>query len=75
LEYSNSKHWRVAAAILFSPLTLFSKRKHHYFSFTFEKNGGERDAVILRIDKKEEKSYRKRVPQSTGLKLTVIADE
>lgn len=75
LEYSNSKHWRVAAAILFSPWTLFSKRKHHYFSFTYEKGAGKRDAVILRIDKKEEKSYRKRVPLITGLELTELAEE
>lgn len=70
LEYSNSRHWRVAAALLVSPLTLFSKRKHHYFSFAYEKGEGKRDAMILRVDKKEEKTYRKRIPLITGLELT-----
>ena len=31
LTYSHTKHWRVASAILLSPLTLFSRRKHHWF--------------------------------------------
>jgi hypothetical protein len=75
LEYSNSKHWRVAAALLVSPLTLFSKRKHHYFSFTYIKKNEKKDAIILRIDKKEERTYRTRVPLITGLELKEIKEE
>ena len=70
LTYEYSKHWRVVGAILLTPWVLFSKRKHHWFSFTYEKENGKKDAIVLRIDKKEELTYRRRVPPLTGLELT-----
>ena len=70
LSYEYSKHWRVVSAILISPWTLFSKRKHHWFSFAYETAGGKRDAIVFRIDKREQLSYRRRVPALTGLDLT-----
>lgn len=74
LTYEHSKHWRVASAILLSPLTLFSRRKHHWFSFEYKDESGKSDAVVLRIDKKEELIYRRRVPALTGLKLDIVED-
>ena len=71
LTYSHTKHWRVASAILLSPLTLFSRRKHHWFSWNYVDDAGKKHAVILRIDKREEKLYRRHVPLLTGLELEI----
>ena len=75
LTYERSKHSRIVSAILLSPLVLFSKRKHHWLSWNFTDKKGEKHSVLLRIDKKEERIYRKQVPAITGLELeTVIED-
>jgi hypothetical protein len=75
LTYEYSKHWRVVSAILLNPLALFSRRKHHWFSFTYKDADGKSDAMVLRLDKKEELSYRRRVPALTGLELKVHIDK
>ena len=71
LTYSHSKHWRVVSAILLSPVTLFSRRKHHWLSWNYVDDAGKKHSVILRIDKKEEKLYRRQVPVLTGLELKI----
>ena len=75
LTYSHSKHWRVASAILLSPLTLFSRRKHHWFSWNYVDDAGKKHSVILRIDKREEKLYRRHVPALTGLELEIEKED
>ena len=75
LTYSHSKHWRVVSAILLSPLTLFSRRKHHWFSWNYVDDAGKKHSVILRIDKKEEKLYRRHVPVLTGLELEIETED
>ena len=75
LTYSHSKHWRVVSAILLSPLTLFSRRKHHWFSWNYVDDAGKKHSVILRIDKKEEKLYRRHVPVLTGLELETETED
>ena len=75
LAYERSKHSRIATAILISPLALFSKRKHHWLSWNFEDDKGEKRSVLLRLDKKEERIYRQRVPNLTGLELAVNIED
>lgn len=74
LTYSHSKHWRVVSAILLSPVTLFSRRKHHWFSWNYVDDADKKHSIILRIDKKEEKIYRRQVPLLTGLELKTEID-
>ena len=75
MVYERSKHSRIATAILLSPIALFSKRKHHWFSWNYVDADSSKRSVLLRIDKKEERLYRRQVPILTGLKLeTVIED-
>jgi len=70
LTYEYSKHWRVVSAILVTPWLLFSKRKHHWYSFKYKNAEDKEDAVVLRIDKKEVLLYKRRVPAICGLELT-----
>lgn len=74
LTYERSKHSRIATAILLSPLVLFSRRKHHWFSWNYVNDDGKKSSVLLRIDKKEEKIYRRQVPNLTELELEEIIE-
>ncbi|MGA1196776.1 MAG: hypothetical protein ACO36I_09795 [Candidatus Latescibacterota bacterium] len=65
----------MAAALLISPLMLFSKRKHHWFSFNYEDENEKKQSVLLRLDKKEERLYRRIVPTLTGLELKEIIED
>ncbi len=71
-EYTTSR--RVAAALLVSPLMLFSKRKSHWVSFDFYDQGHHKDNVTLRIDKSEVQAYKKMVPARCGLDLKVLEE-
>ncbi len=74
LTYERTSHWRVVSAILWLPLVLFSKRKHRWFSWNDKDAEGNKRSVLLRIDKNEEKIYRRQVPSITGLELSLIID-
>ena len=56
--YERSSHSRIAAAILLSPLALFIKRKHHWFTFHYELEDSTKAFLLLRLDKKDEKRFR-----------------
>ena len=75
LTYERSKHSRMAAALLISPLMLFSKRKHHWFSFNYVNANEKKQSILLRVDKKEERLYRRIVPTLTGLELEEIIED
>ena len=55
MVYERSKHSRIVSAILLSPLTLFSKRKHHWFSWNYVDADSSKGSILFRIDKKEER--------------------
>ena len=75
ITYEKSKHWRVASAILLTPLTLFSRRKHHWFSIAYVSADSTSETVFLRLDKKEESMFRQVAPQKTGKKLEIIIED
>ena len=75
LTYERSKHSRVVASILVSPWTLLSKRKHHWFSWSYVDGEGVKRFALLRIDKEEQLIYRHRVPVLTGLELESVIEE
>ncbi len=75
MVYERSKHSRIVSAILLSPLTLFSKRKHHWFSWNYVDADSSKRSILLRIDKKEERLYRRQVPILTGLELETIIED
>lgn len=72
--YERSSHSRVAAAILVSPLALFMKRKHHWFTFHYEIEDSTKTAILLRLDKKDEKRFRQSAPVKTGKELEQIIE-
>jgi hypothetical protein len=72
--YERSSHSRVATAILFSPLALFVKRKHHWFTFSYTAPDSSAQTLLLRLDKKDEKRFRQVSPQRTGAKLETIVE-
>ena len=72
--YERSSHSRVTAAILISPLALFMKRKHHWFTFNYTDADSARQSILLRLDKKDEKRFRQITPQRTGLELKTLVD-
>ena len=75
LTYERSKHSRIAAALLVTPFLIFSKRKHHWFSWNYIEADSSKRSILLRIDKKEEKIYRNQVPTLTGLKMETIIED
>lgn len=74
MVYERSSHSRVAAAILVSPLALFIKRKHHWFTFHYETEDSTKTAILLRLDKKDEKKFRHWAPIKTGRDMEVIIE-
>ena len=72
--YERSSHSRVAAAILVSPLALFVKRKHHWFTFHYETEDSTKTAILLRLDKKDEKQFRQWAPVKTGKDVELIIE-
>ena len=66
LIYERSKHRR---------LVLVSKRKHHWFSFDYQIPSYSKRTVLLRLDKSEERLFRKIVPQRTGKELEVLLED
>ena len=60
--YERSSHSRIAAAILLTPLALFVKRKHHWFTFHYELEDSTKVFMLLRLDKKDEKRFRQVAP-------------
>lgn len=72
--YERSSHSRVAAAILISPLALFVKRKHHWFTFHYTGEDSTNKSILLRLDKKDEKAFRQIAPQRTGKEVETIIE-
>ena len=64
--YERSDHSQIAAAILINPLFLFVKRKHHWFTFHYELEDSTKTFILLRLDKKDEKWFRKVAPTKIG---------
>ena len=74
MVYERSSHSRLAAAILVSPLALFIKRKHHWFTFHYETEDSTKTAILLRLDKKDEKKFRHGAPVKTGKDMEIIIE-
>jgi len=51
LEYGQKAGRRVGAAILVSPLLLFSKKRKHFFTIAFKDKDGKEQAVVLELGK------------------------
>jgi hypothetical protein len=51
LEYGQKAGRRVAMALLVSPWALFSKKRKHYFTITFEDSAGKEQAVVFELGK------------------------
>jgi len=72
MSYEYSKHWRVASAIRLTPWTLFSRRKHHWFTIEYTDAEGNGQATVLRLDKKEE---RRTLPSKNSVELVELIDD
>lgn len=51
LEYGQKAGRRVGAAILVSPVLLFSKKRKHFFTIAFKDKDGKDQAVVLELGK------------------------
>ena len=72
LVYEQSTHPRVAAAIFLTPLILFTKGTHHWFSIKYTPMGGKPETMLLRLDKSEQRVFRNLFEQKTGKKIEVV---
>jgi hypothetical protein len=51
LEYGQKAGRRVAVAVLVSPLALFSKKRNHYLTITFNDSNGKEQAAVFELGK------------------------
>jgi hypothetical protein len=51
LEYGQKAGRRVAVAVLVSPLALFSKKRNHYLTLTFNDANGKEQAAVFELGK------------------------
>ncbi len=74
LIYERSKHKRGVVGILLTPFTLFSKRKNHWFTISYDTPDTTR-SILLKLDKKEEESFREVAKTKIGMELEVILED
>ena len=51
LEYGQKAGRRVGVAIVVSPLALFSKKRKHYLTITYQDDGGKEQAAVFELGK------------------------
>ncbi len=70
-EYEYSKHHRVAAAVIISPLLLLSKAKKYWLTLTCKPMGEEADdeELVFRLDKKNYREILAAIEESTEKKV------
>ena len=69
LLYERAKSARLKAALFISPLMLFSKGKKHWLTIQWAGENDERDAAILRLDKKEYRAILGEIDARTDVEL------
>lgn len=69
ITYEKSAKPRYAAAVIVSPLFLFSHSKRHWMTVEY-KEGAENKASLIRLDKSNYDAALKAVESQTGVKVT-----
>ena len=69
--YSRVSGRRIGAAILVSPLLLFSKGRKHYMTLSFDDGGKQKGAIEFKLHKSNYRGVLRTVEQITGVTMKV----
>jgi hypothetical protein len=75
LEYGQKAGRRVAVAVLVSPLALFSKKRNHYLTITFNDASGKEQAAVFELGKDIVRTTLTVLETRTGKKIEYQDDE
>jgi hypothetical protein len=75
LLYERTATPRYSAAILVSPLFLFSKSKKHYLTIQYKNGEGKGQFALIRFDKKNWQSAVAAVEAQTGIKVERVEEK
>ena len=75
LEYGQKSGRRVAVALLVSPLALFSKKRKHFMTVSFNDESGKEQAVVLELGKDIVRTTLTIVETRSGKKVEYQDDE
>ncbi len=75
LEYGQTVSRRVALAVMISPILLLSKSRAHYVTIGYQDADGQRQALVLRVEKSDIRSVMAGLEARSGLRFTFLDDE
>ena len=75
LEYGQHVSRRYAAAVLISPLLLLSKSRKHFVTIGFVDERGNRQALVLQVNKGDVRSVLAGLEARTGRRIEYQDDE
>lgn len=75
LEYGQKAGRRVGVAIMISPLALFSKKRKHYLTITFDDAAGKEQAAVFELGKDIVRTTLKIVETRSGKDIIYQDDE
>jgi hypothetical protein len=75
LEYGQKAGRRVAVAVLISPLALFSKKRNHYLTITYNDAAGKEQAAVFELGKDVVRTTLKILEVRSGKSLEFQDDE
>lgn len=75
IEYGQKIGRHVFAAITVSPLFLLNKSRKHFLTLGFTDPNGDRQAVVVRVEKGDIRAILASLEARTGMKVTYLDDE
>ena len=75
LEYGQKADRRILAAVLISPIFLLSKKRDHFLTIGYADAGGQQQAMVLKVEKRDLRSVLASLEARTGLRVTFQDNE
>ena len=75
LEYGQKADRRILAAVLISPIFLLSKKRDHFLTIGYADAGGQQQALVLKVEKRDLRSVLASLEARTGLRVTFQDNE
>ena len=75
LEYGQKADRRYLAAVLISPIFLLSKKRDHFLTIGYADAGGQQQAMVLKVEKRDLRGVLASLEARTGLRVTFQDNE
>jgi hypothetical protein len=75
LEYGQKADRRYLAAVLISPIFLLSKKREHFLTIGYSDSGGQQQAMVLKVEKRDLRSILASLEARTGMRVTYQDNE